>query len=81
VERVDKDHANPKRLWREMGKPAYLSPKQVEELQAKSRMVREQQSWRYEQGAIYLDIDLPPQSVAAVTVKLTPGQAGSGAPL
>jgi xylan 1,4-beta-xylosidase len=78
VERIDEEHANPKRLWREMGKPAYLSLKEVEQLQADSRIVREQQSWKYEQGAIYLDIDLPPQSVAAVTVR-QPLQAGGGA--
>jgi len=78
VERIDKDHANPKRLWREMGKPSYLSPKQVQELQANSRLAKEQQSFKYDQGTIYLDIDLPPQSVAAITVKLSQRQAGRG---
>jgi xylan 1,4-beta-xylosidase len=78
VERIDDEHANPKNLWQEMGKPTYLSSKQVEQLQSGSRTVREQQSWEYEQEAIHLDIYLPPQSVAAVTVKLRPGPADTG---
>jgi len=79
VERIDEEHANPKSLWREMGRPTYLSSKQVEQLQSDSRLVAERQLWKYEQGAIHLDIDLPPQSAAAITVKLRPRQADAGA--
>ena len=70
VERIDEEHANAKRLWREMGEPKYLSAKEVEQLQAASRTVKEPQSWKYEERAIHLDIELPPQAVAAITVEL-----------
>jgi xylan 1,4-beta-xylosidase len=80
LERIDEEHANPKTLWLEMGKPTYLSAKQVEQLQSDSRIVREQQPWKYEQGAIHLDIDLPPQSVAAVTVRFSPQTHEGGQP-
>ncbi len=51
VERIDEDHANAKRLWREMGEPDYLSASEVERLQAASRLAQEPQGWTYEDGA------------------------------
>ena len=69
VERIDDDHANAKRLWQEMGEPDYLSAKQVEELQEASRLVKKSHPWKYEAQTIHLDIELPPQAVAAITVE------------
>ncbi len=68
VERIDDAHANPRRAWREMGAPEYLSALQVEQLQAASRMVREPLAWKYANGVVQLDIDLPPHAVAAIAV-------------
>ena len=79
LERIDHEHANPKKLWQDMGEPKYLSAKEVEQLQAASRTVREPQSWKYEERVIHLDIELPPQAVAAITVEFTPAQTGGGA--
>jgi xylan 1,4-beta-xylosidase len=71
IERIDQDHANPRRRWVEMGEPKYLSPFQVNALQAASRLVKEPLSWQYdEEQIVQLKIDLPPHSVAAVTVEL-----------
>ncbi|MDQ4076483.1 MAG: beta-xylosidase [Chloroflexota bacterium] len=69
VERIDEDHANPRRTWVEMGQPGYLNHRQVAQLQAASRLVKEPIDWRYEDETIHLDIDLPPNSVAAITVE------------
>ena len=80
VERIDEEHANAKRLWQEMGEPTYLTAKEVEQLQAASRLVKEPQSWKYEEREIHLDIELPPQAVAAVTVEFTPTTGGGAQP-
>jgi xylan 1,4-beta-xylosidase len=72
VERIDEDHANPKRLWCEMGELEYLSERDVNRLSEASQMVREPQSWKYTDGTIHLEIALPPFAVAAVTVEYTP---------
>ena len=38
IQRIDEDHANPRRAWLEMGSPEYLSPLEVEQLQASSQL-------------------------------------------
>ena len=70
IERIDEDHANPRRLWHEMGEPEYLSPLQVEQLEATSRLVQEPYSWKFENQTIQLDVDVPPYAVAAITLEL-----------
>jgi xylan 1,4-beta-xylosidase len=70
VERIDEDHANPRRLWHEMGEPEYLSPLQVEQLEAASRLVKEPLSWKFDDLTIQLDVDVPPYAVAAITLEL-----------
>jgi xylan 1,4-beta-xylosidase len=79
AERIDESHANPKRLWREMGQPEYLSQQQVEHLQEASRMRKEPFHCEYQDHALHLHLTLPPHAVAAVTVKLAPEQANGGA--
>jgi xylan 1,4-beta-xylosidase len=69
IERVDQDHANPQLLWQSMGKPEYLSPSQVEQLEAASRLVKEPITWKYEEGVVQLDVDLPPYAVASITLE------------
>jgi xylan 1,4-beta-xylosidase len=70
VERIDEDHANPRRKWDELGKPDYLSAYEVDSLKASSELVKEPMEWKYEHGNIYLKLSLPPQSVAAITLEL-----------
>lgn len=67
LERVDKEHANPRALWRGMGEPEYLNPTEVEQLQAASCLTKQSHPFQYEKRAIHLEIALPPQSVAALT--------------
>lgn len=75
VERIDEAHANAKRPWREMDAPKYLGASEVEKLQSASRMIQEPHPWKYEDRAIHLEIELPPQAVAAITVKFAPERA------
>ncbi len=69
IERIDEDHANPRKLWCAMGEPEYLSPQQVSQLEAGSVLTKDAQLLRCDQGDIDLNIDLPPQSVASITVE------------
>ena len=78
VERIDRTHANAKRLWHEAGAPEYLSVAEVERLKDASRMVKEPQPCEVVIGILYLDIALPPQSVVAITVDFVTDQVGGG---
>ena len=69
IERIDEDHANPRRLWQTMGEPEYLTALQVEQLQAASTLQKEPQPWTQRRGKVDLAVALPPQSVAAITIE------------
>lgn len=70
VERIDEAHANARRLWIEMGRPEYLTPADVEHLEAASRLAAEPLAWSRGAGVVRTAVDLPPHSVAAVTFDL-----------
>jgi xylan 1,4-beta-xylosidase len=69
LERIDEEHANPRKLWQAMGEPTYLSELEVEELKMVSALRKEPQLWKYAGGNVDLALDVPPQSVAAITVE------------
>ena len=69
IERVDEDHANPRKLWRTMGQPEYLSSLQLSQLEAASVLTRETLPLILSNGTIDLKVDLPPQSVASITIE------------
>jgi xylan 1,4-beta-xylosidase len=69
IERIDEDHANPRRLWQTMGSPEYLSALQVEQIDTASVLRKDPQLWTYDVGNISLSVALPPQSVAAITIE------------
>ncbi len=79
IERIDENHANPRRRWREMGEPEYPSGSQVEQLQAASRLRKEPLGFSYADRTIRVDVDLPAHAVAAVTLELAPEPSGRGA--
>lgn len=79
LERIDETHANPQRMWREMGEPEYLSALEVEQLEAASRVMPEPHAWKYKDGTVHLDITLSPQSVAAITLEFAPEHTTGGA--
>jgi len=67
--RIDADHANPQRLWEEMGRPEYLRPEEVEQLKEASRLVKKRQAIRYRDKSILLKVDLPAHAVAVITIE------------
>jgi xylan 1,4-beta-xylosidase len=78
AERIDEEHANPKRLWQAMGAPEYLSQGQVEQLQEASQLIRQPQSWNHQEETLYLEIRLPPHAVAAITLEFKSLEGNEG---
>ncbi len=77
LQRVDETHANAVPLWRQLGKPEYLSPSQVEQLQSASALAREPFPFDQEGNAVHLQLDLPPHGIAAISLELErPRQQG-----
>ena len=74
IQRIDEDHANPRRLWLEMGSPEYLSVSDVERLQESSQLLKEPQSWSWMEEKVRFHFDLPAHSVAAITLEFEPAE-------
>ena len=72
VQRIDEEHANPRRLWREMGEPEYLKAWEIEQLQAASRLTSEPYRWKYADESVHFEIALPPHAVASITLEYSP---------
>ena len=68
ITRIDHIHANPRRRWLEIGAPEYLRPADVDELHAASMLQTEPHEVTCDDGGIHVPLDLPPYSVAAVTL-------------
>ncbi len=71
---VDHDHANAKRLWSGMGKPALPTEREVEQLHVASQIGRESLPWKFHAGTLHLDSTMPAHAIAAITVELPPQQ-------
>jgi xylan 1,4-beta-xylosidase len=70
VERIDDDHAGAARAWREMGRPGYLLPRQVEALETASALVPAPASFHTEGDTAVFALALPPQGTALLTLEL-----------
>jgi xylan 1,4-beta-xylosidase len=68
IRRIDREHANAKRVWDERGKPEYLQADQIGEIAQASALSSEPQAWHSTKGGIGFDVTLPPHAVAAVTL-------------
>jgi xylan 1,4-beta-xylosidase len=79
IERIDEDHANPRKRWQEMGEPEYLSRSQVEQLESASRLVPEPIGFSFENRTVRFGVELPPHAVAAVTLEFAPEPSNGGA--
>ncbi|HWB28000.1 MAG TPA: cellulase family glycosylhydrolase [Chitinophagaceae bacterium] len=70
IERIDDDHANPLKTWKAMGSPADLLPLQVHAAEAASMLIKEPLTPLVEDGTVFLNISIPPQGVACITLEL-----------
>ncbi|HWG46862.1 MAG TPA: hypothetical protein VN688_29135 [Gemmataceae bacterium] len=66
--RIDDAHANAKAAWLAMGQPEYLNANQVEQLEEASRLVAEAHPWKREEQTVWLEVELPPHGMAAITI-------------
>ncbi len=73
LSRIDEDHANPQRAWKEMGQPDHPSQRQVDTLYAESALRPAPHPLHVTDGSIDFDVVMPPQSVAALKIELASG--------
>ncbi len=69
VERIDDIHANATNAWIDMGRPRSLSAAQVISLEKSSSLVKEPFSIRSKGKTITIEIDIPPQGIACITLE------------
>lgn len=50
--RIDDEHCNPYRIWKEMGSPENMNPQEIHEVIEKSSLVAEKVTYTYENGRI-----------------------------
>jgi xylan 1,4-beta-xylosidase len=72
VRRIDDAHANPARLWRQMGQPDYLSAAQVEALRRESEPLIEPLAFEWgADGLLHCSFEAAPQSVNLLQIEWT----------
>ena len=69
LERIDDQHANATRAWAEMGSPESLAAQQVARLEGASLLKREPVEIRVENKTTFINLDIPPQAVACITIE------------
>jgi xylan 1,4-beta-xylosidase len=75
IARIDADHANAKASWLALGEPAYPSAQQVDAMHEASVVAVEPQRWTSDGPTIRFECELPPHSVAAITLDCQRGEA------
>ena len=70
IRRIDADHANPKRLWLEMGEPEDLAAQDLARLGEASRCDAEAMDFANTANGVSFELSLEPLAIAAVTVAL-----------
>lgn len=70
LERIDDDHANPRRAWLEMGQPERPLPHQVGALEAASALVARPAESHSDGTAATFAIAMPPQGTALLTIEV-----------
>jgi xylan 1,4-beta-xylosidase len=69
IQRIDERHANARRTWLALGSPEYLCSRMVAQLDAASCLRDEPCTWEYADRSTYVEVDLPPDGVASVSVR------------
>ena len=69
VQRIDDQHCNPKRLWREMGAPDNLTRAEAREIAERTRLTEEEYPFQAEGGKTELRLSLFTNDVYLITVR------------
>jgi xylan 1,4-beta-xylosidase len=67
--RIDEEHANPGRAWKEMGSPTYLDRGQVQALMKASELHREKIDVNPDESGISISLTIQPHSVVSVSLE------------
>ena len=73
IARIDEDNGNPVREWKDMGKPDYLGPRDIQRLESASGVVKRAFPFSFENGNIESELVLPPHSVAVINFEMPTG--------
>lgn len=70
LERIDELHANPKKVWTEMGSPTYLDRGEIGTLMKASELMSEDVEWKQEEygDEVTVDLLIQPHSVVAISL-------------
>ncbi len=69
LERIDEEHANPRKAWMEMGSPTYLDRRQIQALMKASELHREKIDWNADESGISINLLIQPHSVVSVSLE------------
>ena len=69
LERIDESHANPKKVWMEIGSPTYPDNRQIQALMKASEMIQEKAEWTVDEEGLLININIKPFSVVAVYIE------------
>lgn len=70
IERIDDDNANARAAWENMGRPQSLDSHAIEALEIASALNKRPMDVRLEEQTALLEIVLPPQGIANVTLEI-----------
>lgn len=68
IQRIDDIHCNPKAEWIRLGSPDNLTPNQIEDIKAKTRLTEEGVSFTTEEGSTKLSVTLHTNDVILITL-------------
>lgn len=68
VERIDEDHGNPIKFWKEMDSQTYLKKEDIELIKDKSRVVLEKIDFEQSNGKVVLNLVVPKHGVALISI-------------
>lgn len=69
VEKIDEDHGNPYRIWKEMGKPKDLNKDQIKEICKKSAVIKEKISWEFVDETVKIPAELKVNDIWFIQIK------------
>ncbi|MGN0467339.1 MAG: glycosyl hydrolase [Acutalibacteraceae bacterium] len=69
AKRINSSHANPVRLWEEMGKPAVLSRKQIENIKNSSLMLTEEITLQFKENGCHIDLTMEENEVLLIRLQ------------
>jgi xylan 1,4-beta-xylosidase len=70
ITRIDRDNANPKKKWIELGSPEYPTPSELVEIERASQFTVEELDYEITKEGVSLNFLLPPHGVALITLNM-----------